>query len=86
MAVFGLVKRDYISHLGRHPTIADSSPLGKRIFLMCYIKARELGMTKLNIIAGWRATGLWPVNRAKLLLSPLLLLKAPQHLATLKKP
>jgi hypothetical protein len=86
VAVFGPVKRYYTSHLGRHPTISDSSPIGKSIFLQCYLKARELGMTEKNIIAGWRAAGLWPRNMAKPLLSPLLLTKPPQAIVTPEKP
>lgn len=58
VAVFRPVKRYYTAHLGRHPTIADLSPLSKRIFLECYLEARELRITKANIIAGWRAAGL----------------------------
>lgn len=86
VAVFGPVKKYHTAHLGRHPTIADSSPLGKRIFLECYLEARELGITKANVIAGWRAAGLWPINIARPLLSPLLLPKAPQRPVTPKKP
>ena len=80
------MKSYYKSHLGRHPTIADTSPLGKEVFLRCYLEAQDLGMTESNILAGWKASGLWPVNVAKPLLSPLLVTTPKQLPTTPKKP
>jgi 4-hydroxybenzoate polyprenyltransferase len=51
----------------------DSTPIGKRNFLICYLKARQESIIPSNIKAGWRTTGLWPVSMAKPLMSPLLL-------------
>ena len=54
----------------------DSTIVGKRNLLCCYQKARNSGLKGKNIRSGWNASGLWPVNIAKPLLSPLLLKKA----------
>lgn len=51
----------------------DATPVGKRNFLRYYYKARSDSLTAKNIKAGWRASGLWPTNSAKPLLSRLLL-------------
>ena len=51
----------------------DSTIVGKREFLYCYQKARTTGLISKNIINGWKAAGLWPVNMAKPLMSGLLL-------------
>ena len=51
----------------------ESSVTGKRLFLECYRLAREEGMSIRNIRSGWKATGLWPVNMSKPLLSPFLM-------------
>jgi 4-hydroxybenzoate polyprenyltransferase len=53
--------------------LTDSTPIGKCNFLQCYYKARINALTSKNIRAGWQATGLWPVNIAKPLMSRLLL-------------
>lgn len=39
-------------------------------FIRAYIKARRVGMTKKNILSGWRVTGNWPVLRVKALRHP----------------
>jgi len=54
-------------------SLIDSTPIGKRNFLICYQKARQESIIPLNIKSGWRTTGLWPVSVAKPLMSPLLL-------------
>ncbi len=77
VAVFGPVKKFYRVELSKHPDDHDSSPIGKRIFLECYAVARKHGITKNNILAGWFGSGMWPVNRAKPLMSPLLLIEVP---------
>ena len=47
--------------------------MGKRGFLECYSKARQRGLSEKNVLAGWKATGLWPINCAKPLMSRLVL-------------
>src|SRR6266566_3728815 len=47
--------------------------MGKRSFLECYSKARQRGLNEKNVLAGWKATKLWPINRVKPLMSRLVL-------------
>ncbi|KAK2470259.1 hypothetical protein H9L39_17876 [Fusarium oxysporum f. sp. albedinis] len=58
VAVFGPLKRAYRKFLSDLASIADSSPIGKITFLYTYDKARKEDITKLNALAGWKATGL----------------------------
>jgi len=39
-------------------------------FIRAYAKAREVGITRKNILSGWRVTGNWPISRAKALRHP----------------
>ena len=71
VAVFGPLKRAYRKFLSDLASIADSSHIGKITFLYNYDKARKEAITKLNALAGWKATGLWPVNLAKVLMNPM---------------
>ncbi|KAF4414567.1 Pogo transposable element with KRAB domain [Fusarium acutatum] len=71
VAVFGPLKRAYRKFLSDLASIADSSHIGKITFLYTYDKARKEAITKLNALAGWKATGLWPVNLAKVLMNPM---------------
>ncbi|RKK17109.1 hypothetical protein BFJ66_g18038, partial [Fusarium oxysporum f. sp. cepae] len=71
VAVFGPLKRAYRKFLSDLASVADSSHIGKITFLYTYDKARKEAITKLNALAGWKATGLWPVNLAKVLMNPM---------------
>lgn len=73
VAVFGPVKRFYTRELGNRPNDFESLPTANRIFLECYSIAREAGISSKNIRAGWAGSGMWPVSRAKPLMSPLLI-------------
>lgn len=73
LSVFSPLKHAYRTQLSKLGFTPDSSASGKRTFLRCYQKARENALTAQNIKAGWLATGLWPVNIAKPLMSRLLL-------------
>ncbi len=73
LTVFSALKRAYRKELQKLSSLIDSTPIGKRNFLICYQKARQESITSSNIKAGWRTTGLWPVSVAKPLMSPLLL-------------
>lgn len=75
MAVFGPLKTFYRQQLSEHVSDHESIPIAKRIFLECYARAREISLTSQNLRSGWRGSGLWPVNRAVPLLSPLLIQK-----------
>jgi len=73
LTVFSSLKRLYRKELQKLSSLIDSTPIGKRNFLVCYQKARQESITSSNIKSGWRTTGLWPVSMAKPLMSPLLL-------------
>ena len=47
--------------------------MGKMAMIQCVRQARRDALITKNIKAGWKATGLWPVNMAKPLMSPLLM-------------
>jgi 4-hydroxybenzoate polyprenyltransferase len=72
LSIFGPVKTIYRSEISRISCLTDSTPIGKATFLGAYHKARTGALTIRNITAGWKASGLWPVNRSKPLLSRLL--------------
>jgi len=48
-------------------SLTDSTHVDKVNFIRAYAKAREVGMTKKNILSGWRVTGNWLISRAKAL-------------------
>lgn len=73
------MKRAYRKKLSLMGECEDSTVIGKRNFLEIYRLARIEGLSNQNIRAGWKATGLWPVARAKPLLSPLLLENSQQR-------
>ncbi|KAF7909664.1 uncharacterized protein EAF01_003382 [Botrytis porri] len=73
LSVFSPLKSAYRIELNKLSLLSDSSPIGKRNFLSCYQKARIEGLTIQNIKSGWQASGLWPKNMAKPLMSRLLL-------------
>lgn len=73
LGVFSSLKHNYRKQVGYLNLLTDSSPLGKRNFLISYNKARKQALTIKNIQSGWKATGLWPRSLSKPLLSPLLL-------------
>ncbi|CVL09426.1 uncharacterized protein FMAN_15550 [Fusarium mangiferae] len=39
-------------------------------FIRAYAKASRVGMTRKNILSGWRVTGNWPISREKALRHP----------------
>jgi len=66
MAVFGPLKTKYRAQLnGCLSSLTSDSVAGKRAFLKCYRRARIHRITDLNIKAGWKALGLWPVSLRK---------------------
>ena len=62
LAIFGPLKTLYRKHSRRLYTQTDISALGKLRFFLCLIKARAEAITSHNIKAGWRVSGLWPLN------------------------
>ncbi|KAJ3455355.1 hypothetical protein MRS44_013955 [Fusarium solani] len=60
----------YGKELQKLTSLTDSAPVDKVNFIKAYAKAREVGMTKKNILSGWRVTGNWPISRRKALIHP----------------
>ncbi|ESZ92697.1 transposase [Sclerotinia borealis F-4128] len=79
LSVFSPLKNAYRHALNNLNSLSDSTPIGKRSFLHCYQKARMEALIVHNIKAGWKASGLWPKNRAKPLMSRLLLENSNQE-------
>jgi 4-hydroxybenzoate polyprenyltransferase len=73
LAVFSSLKTLYQKQVGFLSLKTDATSVRKRNFLRCYYKARLDGLIARNIKSGWKASGLWPTNNAKPLLSRLLL-------------
>ncbi|KAJ0128656.1 Uncharacterized protein HZ326_28251 [Fusarium oxysporum f. sp. albedinis] len=66
--VFNASKAAYRKELQKLTNLTDSAPVDKVNFMKAYAKAREVGMTKKNILSGWRVTGNWPISRRKALI------------------
>src|SRR6266699_2266358 len=73
LSVFGPIKAYYCTAIGNLIYQSDDCPIGKRSFLEYYSKARQYGLNEKNVLAGWKVTGLWPINRAKPLRNRLVL-------------
>ncbi|KAJ2898372.1 hypothetical protein MKZ38_003963 [Zalerion maritima] len=67
---FNSVKATYRKELEKLALLTDSTPVDKVNFIRAYSKAREIGLTRKNILSGWRVTGNWPISRAKALRHP----------------
>ncbi|KAI0996863.1 hypothetical protein K3495_g11320 [Podosphaera aphanis] len=72
-SVFSPLKTAYRKQLGLIAKWDAGTVMGKRNFITCYSKARQVALASKNIISGWKWAGLWPVNVAKPLSSPLML-------------
>ena len=72
LSIFGPIKTIYRSEISNISSLTDTTPIGKTTFLAAYKKARIGAMTIKNITSGWKASGLWPVNSSKPLMSRLL--------------
>ncbi|KAL9561289.1 hypothetical protein ACKAV7_014644 [Fusarium commune] len=68
--VFNASKTAYRKELQKLTSLTDSAPVDKVNFLKAYARARAVGMTKKNILSGWRVTGNWPISRRKALMHP----------------
>ncbi|KAM5528380.1 hypothetical protein FOXYSP1_18861 [Fusarium oxysporum f. sp. phaseoli] len=68
--VFNASKAAYRKELQKLAALTDSAPVDKVNFIKAYAKAREVSMTKKNILSGWRVTGNWPISRRKALMHP----------------
>jgi hypothetical protein len=68
--VFNALKTAYRKELEKLASLIDSAPVDKANFIRAYAKAREIGMTRKNILSGWRVTGNWPISRTRALRHP----------------
>lgn len=73
LSVFSPLKHTYRKLLNKMNSWSESTVVGKQMMIKCIVEARKQAITAHNIKAGWRASGLWPVNMAKPLMSRLLL-------------
>jgi hypothetical protein len=62
LSIFLPLKSAYRKLIDDYNLTTDSVPIHKRQFLECYALARKEAITGRNIRAGWKVTGLWPVN------------------------
>ncbi|KAL8296578.1 hypothetical protein RB600_001864 [Gaeumannomyces tritici] len=69
LSIFSPLKQAYRQKIGFQALFTCSTVVGKRQFLTAYAHARSEALIALNIKAGWRASGLWPRNIAKPLMS-----------------
>ena len=73
LSVFGPIKVHYCTAIRNLIYQLNDCLINKRSFLECYSKVRQYGLNEKNILAGWKATGLWPINHTKPLISRLVL-------------
>jgi len=73
LGVFSALKSRYRNLLSQNNLYCERTTLGKRTILEVYHEARKTALREENLLAGWRATGMWPINKQKPLRSPLLL-------------
>lgn len=73
ISIFSSLKSTYRADLYQASCMDTVSPIGKAAFLLRYYKARQIALTPRNIRSGWSGAGLWPINMAKPLLSPLII-------------
>lgn len=85
LSIFSPLKTAYRRWTSKLFIQTDSSPAGKQGFLRCYLNARKDAITPQNVKSGWRATGLWPVNVAKPLMSRQVVEPKPSRTPTKKK-
>ena len=69
LGCFSSLKAEYLKQVGEYAAITDATRVGKANFLEFYAKARQIGLSKINIESGWRATRLYPKNVNKPLCS-----------------
>lgn len=80
IAVFGPLKTSYRKTLSALGYMTADTASRKRDFLSCYEKSRREALMQSNIIAGWRGSGLWPINAHRPLTNPLVIRDDPSKL------
>jgi len=73
ISVFSPLKYTYRKYLNEITSWTELTVQGKQLMIRCIVRAQKEAMTAQNIRAGWRASGLWPININKPLSSRLLL-------------
>jgi 4-hydroxybenzoate polyprenyltransferase len=58
LSIFSPFKAAYRKHFNLLASLTDSTPIGKRNFLIYYYKVRKKSLTGANIKTGWKATSL----------------------------
>jgi DDE superfamily endonuclease/Tc5 transposase DNA-binding domain len=71
LACFSLVKSAYRKQVAELAQIDDAAPIKKIRFIQYYEKARTRGLASIQILAGWRASGIHPWHPQKVLNSHL---------------
>jgi hypothetical protein len=74
LANFSLLKMIYRRELEMEAPLIEQGNIAKAAFLRCYFKARAAAFTEEKVWAGWLASGLWPVNVIRPLLSKYVIL------------
>ena len=77
ISVFSPLKSYYRKSLDKFGNDDIGSAVSKQNFLCAYDKARKAAFTRRNILSGWRATGLWPVDINKPLNNPYVMEQPP---------
>jgi DDE superfamily endonuclease len=62
LSIFSPLKSAYQKLIDDYNLTTDSAPIHKWQFLECYALAQKEAIIERNIRAGWKVTGLWPVN------------------------
>jgi hypothetical protein len=62
LASFSVLKSKYRQQIAQLATLDDAAPVKKERFITCYAAARQAGLTKDTIRAGWKASGMCPFN------------------------
>jgi hypothetical protein len=78
LGCFSSLKTAYRRQISNFNTLTDKTRIGKARFLEFYSKAHQIGLSKMNIQLGWRATGLYPKNVHKLLRSRCVVVPIPK--------
>src|SRR6266699_1100653 len=86
LSVFGPIKTYYRIAIGNLIYQSDDCPMDKRGFLECYSKTRQHSLNENNILAGWKAIRLWPINRTKPLMNRLVFDTAKPQPIELQQP
>jgi hypothetical protein len=69
-SVFAAVKAYFREAARDLADFTASAPINKQRFFLTYRDASARGVSPRNLISGFRETGIWPVNRAKILEDP----------------